>query len=290
MLEHLRTKTVIPNTPLRSISRKVSQRGGGGQSGSHSNCWIAGRGGWYRTHSAGARMYCSCHNVRGEQKLDVQPFELIVITLHFDDSRMFELIRAVKKHELNASRPIICYCSRATPISRLMHESLESTTKLLGAWMYLDEHSYNVFQDPDAELRRIMERCLTDESRKEIQQQRLDIQKQRHDRQQIRLLLQGQEWSPELSSYLDGLKYELEALLKEITRLEAAAEVQRTSVETSRDLKDRVAEHVRENENGMTSIEKTQSAEEIRQSMAEEEQAIKEAAREAEALRNRQGT
>ncbi|MBX9693444.1 MAG: hypothetical protein K2Z81_13735, partial [Cyanobacteria bacterium] len=170
-------------------------------------------------------------------------------------------------------------------MSRLMHESLESTTSILGAWMYLDEHAYNVYQNPDAELRRVIERCLTDESRREIQQKRLDIQKQRIEIQNLRKLLREQEWSSEMKDYLIGLKHDLELLLQEVTRLHLAADANRASIAASRDLRDRVAARVTSNENNMTSIEETQAGAENGQSAEEQELSQQEADKEAEAIR-----
>jgi CheY-like chemotaxis protein len=220
-----------------------------------------------------------------QTQLKTQAFDLIAATLHFDDSQMFEFIREVKKSGKNVDKPIICFCSRNTPMSRLMHESLESTTSILGAWMYLDEHAYNVYQDPDAELRRVIERCLTEESRKEIHEKRLDIQEQRIEIQNLRKLLRGQEWSPEMKDYLIGLKNDLEMLLQEVTRLHLAADANRASVLASRDLKDRVAERVTNNENRMASIEEIQAGAESGQSAAEQQLAQQEDEKETDARR-----
>ena len=220
-----------------------------------------------------------------EIKLKAETFDLIIAGLHFDDSQMFELIREVKKSERNADKPIICFCSRDTKMSRLIHESLEHSTKALGAWMYLAEHSYNVYQNPDAELRRIMERCLTEDSRHDIQDQRLVIEKQRTELQRLRVLLQGQEWTPENQEYLDGLQRDLELLLKDITRLHSAAEAERSSVSASRDLHDRVSSQVTTSENSMTNIEDFQSAAETKQTAGEGEQTAKEGIKEAEGQR-----
>ena len=202
--------------------------------------------------------------------LGAQAFDLIIAALHFDESQMFALIEEVKKSRMNADKPIICFCWRDTPISRVMHESLECSTKLLGAWMYLDVHEYDVYHDPDAELRRVIERCLIEESRKDIQLKRLEIQNQRAELQKLRLMLKGQEWTPELKEYLDDVKNDLELLLKEVTRLHLAADSERASVVASRDLKDRVADRVTMNENGMSSAEENQSANETKQSAQEE--------------------
>jgi len=223
-----------------------------------------------------------------ESVLKTGAYDLIVAGLHFDDSQMFELIRVVKKSEKNADKPIICFCSRDTPMSRQIHESLEYSTKALGAWMYLAEHAYNVYQNPDAELRRVMERCLTEESRKDIQQQRMVIEKQRAELQQLRILLQGQEWTPEMQEYLDGLQRDLELLLTEITRLHSAADGQGASITASRDLKDRVSNQVTTTENSMTTTEETQTATETRQSDGEDKLTAKEGIKEAEGHRKQQ--
>lgn len=217
--------------------------------------------------------------------LKAEAFDLIVAGLHFDYSQMFEFIKEVKQSRKNADKPIICFCSRDTPMSRLIHESLEHSTKALGAWMYLAEHSYNVYQNPDAELRRVMERCLTEESRKDIHQQRLVIEKQREDLQNLRNLLQGQEWTPEMQEYLDGLQRDLELLLKEITRLHSAANAQGVSVVASRDLKDRVSNQVTTSENRMMSTEEAQTATETRQTAGEDQLTAKEGIKEAEGKR-----
>jgi DNA-binding response OmpR family regulator len=214
-----------------------------------------------------------------ESVLKTGAYDLIVAGLHFDDSQMFELIRVVKKSEKNADKPIICFCSRDTPMSRQIHESLEYSTKAL---------AYNVYQNPDAELRRVMERCLTEESRKDIQQQRMVIEKQRAELQQLRILLQGQEWTPELQKYLDGLQRDLELLLTEITRLHSAADGQGASITASRDLKDRVSNQVTTTENSMTTTEETQTATETRQSDGEDKLTAKEGIKEAEGHRKQQ--
>ncbi len=202
-------------------------------------------------------------------KLDELTFDLIIAAIHFDESHMFELIREVSRHPNNASKPIISFCSRDTEMTRVLHESLSCSTKVLGAWMYLNEHAYDVYKDPDAELRRIMERCLTEEARKELLQQRVDIQKQRSEIQQLRVLLQAQEWSPQMNDYLVGLRQEIELLLQQVTTLQSSAEIQRASVISSRDQKDRVSEDVTLKENGMSKLEEIQLQEEVRQSINE---------------------
>lgn len=203
-------------------------------------------------------------------KLDECSFDLIIAGLHFDESHMFELIREIKKHTKNFSKPIISFSSRDSSLARIMHASLTCSTKALGAWMYLDEHAYNAYGDPDAELRRIMERCLSQEARKIMLQQRIDIHKQRNEIQQLRLLLQAQVWSPSIKNFLKGLRHELELLLLQVTTLQTSAAVQRASVSISRDQMDNVSEDVFLKENILTEREEQQLQAESRQSVNEE--------------------
>jgi len=203
--------------------------------------------------------------------LEERRFDMMIATLHFDESRMFEFLRQAQQSLRNASTPVICFCSRKTAMSRLMHDSLQRCTAALGAWMYLDEHAYRDFKNADAELRRLIERCLTNFFRKEILQQRIDIQQQRLKIQKIRLQLKTQQWTPEANDYLASLINDLELLTQAIRHLQLSSEGHSASIEYSRQLKDRVSKQVRENEDLLFDLEETQSLRETRQSMLEKE-------------------
>lgn len=204
-------------------------------------------------------------------ELQKETFDLVIVGVHFDDSQMFELIRHVQTSSNNAEKPIICFCARDTGMARVIHESIESASKTAGAWMYLDAHSYNVYKEPEEELRRVIERCLSEEARKEIQIKRLAIQKQRAELQQLRLMLKGQEWTPELEEYLTGLRHDLEILLKQVRTLQASADAQRAQVASSRQLKDRVSIDVAMKENGLERTERIQHLDETRQAIQEQQ-------------------
>jgi response regulator RpfG family c-di-GMP phosphodiesterase len=202
--------------------------------------------------------------------LKEEKFDLVVVGIHFDDSQMFELIRYVQSSANNAERPVISYCARDTAMARVIHESIEMASKAAGAWMYLDAHSYNVFKEPEQELRRVFQRCLIDESRKEIHLKRLKIQSQRAELHRMRTLLKAQEWSPELEEQLTVLKSDLEVLLQEVAKLQAAADNHRADVAASRQLKDRVSAEVFRKENGLERTERIQQIDETRQTLQEE--------------------
>jgi DNA-binding response OmpR family regulator len=59
-----------------------------------------------------------------EKQLNADAFDLIVASLHFDDSQMFAFISEVKKSQKNSDKPIICFCARDTPMSRLTLDTI----------------------------------------------------------------------------------------------------------------------------------------------------------------------
>lgn len=204
-------------------------------------------------------------------KLQKEKFDLIIAGIHFDESQMFELMVHVQASSNNAESPIICFSARDTEMTRVIHQSIDTACKAAGAWMYLDAHSYNVYKEPEEELRRVMDRCLSEEMRREIHLRRLVIQKQRGDLQQLRLMLKEQEWTPELEVYLSGLRKDLEVLLQEVQKLQASADIQRAHVAASRQLKDRVSVEVARIENGMERTERIQHMDETRQTIQEQQ-------------------
>jgi response regulator RpfG family c-di-GMP phosphodiesterase len=203
--------------------------------------------------------------------LQKETYDLIIVGVHFDNSQMFELMRHVHASPNNAGKPIISFSARDTEMTRIIHESIELASKTAGAWMYLDAHSYNVYREPEEELRRVIERCLTEEARKDIQQKRLEIQKQRAELQRLRTMLKAQAWSPGLEEYLTGLRIDLEVLLQEVHKLQSSADGHRANVAASRQLKDRVSTEVANNENGMERTERIQHMDEARQSIQEQQ-------------------
>lgn len=201
--------------------------------------------------------------------LTVQTFDLILIGVHFDQSRMFDLLRDVPNIQTNADTPVICFCTRVTALTRKMHESIEVTTIAMGAWMYLDQHEFNVTKDPDAELRHIIERCLTGEARKRTQANRLDSHKQREQLQRLREALETDQWSENLEARVVELRRNLAGVLLELCDSNVNSLIQQEEIATSRDRKDRVSESVQLAENSATRTERSLSLDETKQTVKE---------------------
>jgi response regulator RpfG family c-di-GMP phosphodiesterase len=220
-----------------------------------------------------------------EAKLKEQVFDLIMVGVHFDESRMFELVRNVHKIPKNDDKPVICFCTRDTALTRTMHESIDVAAKALGAWMYLDQHEFNVVKDPDAELRRIIERCLTGEARKRTQANRVDSHKQREELQRLREALEGEEWSEDLEDRVVELRRNLAAVVLELCSSKVNSLTQQEEIASSRDQRDRVSESVHLSENGAMRQERRLSLDETKQTVQEVEIGSREETKRNEARR-----
>jgi len=203
------------------------------------------------------------------ESLGDQAFDLIFVGVEFDESRMFEFIPLIGTTRLNADTPVICFCSHDTQMTRTMHESLEVCTCAIGAWMYLDLHESDVYTGADAEVRRIIERCLAIEARKESLARRLDIHRRRTEIHQLRLSLESEHSQGEPELNRSTLKRRLSEILLELTRASADNELQGLAIKASRELNDRVSETVTAAEDLLTGQERNQIEMETSQSAEE---------------------
>lgn len=192
-------------------------------------------------------------------------FDLIIIGVHFDDSRMYELMTECKSIPTCIGKPIICFCTRETVLTRTMHESIDVSSKALGAWMYIDQHDYNVKKNPDAELKRVIERCLVGEARKVTQGQRQDIQKRRAQLLRLREALEEKEWTMDLEDRVADIREKLSHVLLELSRAQVDNIDQYEKLSQSKDLDDRVSVDVTLAENKMARAERQQSLQESKQ-------------------------
>ena len=96
---------------------------------------------------------------QAEQLLRERPFDLIVCTVFFDESRMFDLLRLAKSRPEWQRIPFVCTRLRRhvldAPIAR---EGVAFTCAALGAAAFLDVADYPA--DPEREMRAAIERLL----------------------------------------------------------------------------------------------------------------------------------
>jgi PleD family two-component response regulator len=83
-------------------------------------------------------------------------FDLIVIGVHFDESRMFDLLRHVRWQERHRATPVVCVLTVEFSRHAIAAEGLEIAVKALGGTAYLDLKSVG-----DGEARRAIDDLLT---------------------------------------------------------------------------------------------------------------------------------
>jgi PleD family two-component response regulator len=90
-------------------------------------------------------------------------YDLVIIGVHFDESRMFDLLRQVRADERYQATPVVCVASQPfdTPISV---EGLEIATRALAADAFVDFAKYAGREAGDAAIRGVVERLLGDEA------------------------------------------------------------------------------------------------------------------------------
>ena len=82
-------------------------------------------------------------------------FDLIVISVHFDESRMFDLLRYVRWQERHRATPVICALTLDFARHAIAAEGLEIAVKALGGTAYLDLKAIS-----DGEARSVIEDLL----------------------------------------------------------------------------------------------------------------------------------
>ena len=93
------------------------------------------------------------------QALADQRYDLVAIGVYFDDSQMFELVRAVRNDETQNEVPIVCV--RGGPgFTAVTARTLEATLKALAADEFVDLVHFGDEESGNAALRASVERLL----------------------------------------------------------------------------------------------------------------------------------
>ena len=86
-----------------------------------------------------------------------EDFGLVVISVHFDDSRMFDLLRAVRAGGRNAQAPVLCVRLRRLAFATLTPQALEVTVKALRGNGYVDLTAFANDDGGNAAIRQLLE-------------------------------------------------------------------------------------------------------------------------------------
>ena len=87
-------------------------------------------------------------------------FDLIVIGVHFDESRMFDLMRHVRLDENNSAKPVVCVRGHLLESTAISLEGLDIAIKALSGSGFVDFARFSDDAAGDAAIRRIIDRVL----------------------------------------------------------------------------------------------------------------------------------
>jgi PleD family two-component response regulator len=87
--------------------------------------------------------------------LNGRNYDLIIIGVHFDESRMFDLLRYVRWQERHRATPVICALTVDFTRQAIAAEGVEIAVKALGGTAFLDLKAIS-----DGEARRLIEDLL----------------------------------------------------------------------------------------------------------------------------------
>jgi len=89
-----------------------------------------------------------------------EAFDLLVISVHFDDSRMFDLLREVRSVARDQGLPIVCVREPGLGFTAISSHTLEVTCRALDANGFVDLTRINDDAERDAALRAAIEGFL----------------------------------------------------------------------------------------------------------------------------------
>jgi CheY-like chemotaxis protein len=97
-----------------------------------------------------------------QRLLAQQQFDLVMIGVHFDDSRMFDLVRHVRAGGHHAGKPVACVRShRFISAAAISLEGLEIAARALACNLFLDLTKYPDDAHGNAEVRKRLAALLT---------------------------------------------------------------------------------------------------------------------------------
>jgi CheY-like chemotaxis protein len=92
--------------------------------------------------------------------MQARAFEMLVIGVHFDESRMFDLLRHARLDEKNRGKPIVCVRGHLLESTAISVEGLEIAVKSLSGNVFIDFERFSNDEDGNAAIRRVIDRVL----------------------------------------------------------------------------------------------------------------------------------
>lgn len=96
-----------------------------------------------------------------QRAIERSQFDMIVVSVHFDDSRMFDLLRYLQSSGRHGNRPLVCVRSQRFTSPAISIEGLEIATKALGCTLFLDLTWYADDANGRSAVRQLLEHLLS---------------------------------------------------------------------------------------------------------------------------------
>jgi PleD family two-component response regulator len=90
-------------------------------------------------------------------ELQKREFHLVILGVHFDESRMFELLRLVRTYKKNELTPVVCMLMQASRLSDVAIEGLDHAVKAMLANAFINLQKFPDNEAGNARVRRIVD-------------------------------------------------------------------------------------------------------------------------------------
>jgi PleD family two-component response regulator len=106
---------------------------------------------------AGHELTVAASVEQAKAELQKREFAAVVLGVHFDESRMFELLRLVRTYRTNQLTPVVCMLTSASRLSDVAIEGLDHAVKAMLANAFLNLHRSPDDEAGNARVRRIID-------------------------------------------------------------------------------------------------------------------------------------
>jgi DNA-binding response OmpR family regulator len=96
-----------------------------------------------------------------QRAIERTQFDMIVVGVHFDDSRMFDLLRYLQSSGRHGKRPLVCVRSQQFVSAAISIEGLEIAATTLGCTLFLDLSWYADDANGRSAVRQLLEALLS---------------------------------------------------------------------------------------------------------------------------------
>lgn len=97
---------------------------------------------------------------KAERAIERTQFDLVLVSVHFDESRMFDFLRHLQASGIHGNCPVVCTRSYRFVSPAISIEGLEIAVKALGCSLLLDLTKYPDDAQGNAAIRKLLDDLL----------------------------------------------------------------------------------------------------------------------------------